>query len=264
MELSDTMEQEMNEIVPHSPQRGRSATVAIQRQNRTSKPGGIKLMEKTAPPVSLTPNSSGSGVHAARALSSSNESTPSPLISPRELRALRSLRTGPGSNSSGLALDSASMASFAQAATTQRLLAAFDRGQRDLFYAQLHVLLGSPESADDLFAPPARRPLSRQALAEELSEEAQEEMMHQMQAAAEAGAASPRLLEFQLRIHFVLHALKGQGAQATDSDRINQLQKEQMHFRVWCQLSTHHFQTRTNVLKYCALGYIKDIRACGL
>ena len=84
MELSDTMEQEMNEIVPHSPQRGRSATVAIQRQNRTSKPGGIKLMEKTAPPVSLTPNSSGSGVHAARALSSSNESTPfAPHFPPR-------------------------------------------------------------------------------------------------------------------------------------------------------------------------------------
>jgi hypothetical protein len=164
--------------------------------------------------------SGGSGIRAARALSVSQSSaSPSPFVSPRE-------RTGTpmdggrgygygyggygGYSGSGYhgatTFDSAAFVSFASAASLPRLMSAFDRGQRALFFSQLHVLLGSPESADDLFAPPPR-PASRQALAQ-VSEDAQEELMHRLQAAAEAGAPSDRLLELQVHIHFLLHALR--------------------------------------------------------
>jgi hypothetical protein len=319
-----SMEAEMDRIV-RSQAKGSSSGGYVTPQSRLSTPGGAST-------------TSGSAVHAVRALHSSGGGSASGSPSPRTPSAgsasggsvgqrhdrhhqqhhqqqhhhqhqqhhhqhhqnqhhhERRYGTGgraspPGSggnisSSNTGALHALSFAAFASPASVQRLFGAFDEGHRDLFFAQLHVLLGSPKSAADLFAPlgPVMTVVAAGgggggggggsgdqqvgvAAAEE--EEDPKLLIQRLQAAHEAGAPSDRHLEFQLRIHFLLHALRahghgGGGGGQQEADHRSVVWEEQMHFRLFCQVAMPRLQTHTNMLKYCALGYVEDVRACGV
>lgn len=220
MHLSQSMEREMERLVANSIVTASNSTATTPRPSGGSGVNAVRALHEGSSPAHHTPRDAGSRLGTA----STSRST----------RSLDSIN---------------------ESASSEQLLNAFDRGQRELFFAHLQVLLGSPESVQDIFAADSR-PVSRHSLAE-ASEKDQEELMHRLQAAAVAGAPSPRLLEFQIRIHFLMCALRDKDCGS------HRLLRERLNFQTFCRLNMHHLQAHTNILKYCALGYVEDISACG-